>query len=87
LARHQRLYRRGTVWWYRRVLPPELRRLHGARELRRSTRCRNLAAAKRVAAQVDLILDLLITRLVTGNATEGDEVNGKRCRRPMTASA
>jgi len=75
MARHQRLYRRGTVWWYRRVLPPELRRLHGARELRRSTRCRDLAAAKRVAAQLDVNLDRLITRLVAGNAFQGVQVD------------
>ncbi|MFP4362137.1 MAG: DUF6538 domain-containing protein, partial [Alphaproteobacteria bacterium] len=56
------LYRRGTMWWWRRRLPPDLRARGAKSEIRLSTRAHIGGDARTAAARLWLAVDRAIAR-------------------------
>ncbi|NBB70076.1 MAG: hypothetical protein GVY33_07080, partial [Alphaproteobacteria bacterium] len=56
------LYRRGTMWWWRRRLPPDLRARGAKSEIRLSTRAHIASDARTAAARLWLAVDRAIDR-------------------------
>ena len=62
------LYRRGTMWWWRRRLPPDLRARGAKSEIRLSTRAHIASDAGSTAARLWLAVDRAIDRVREGES-------------------